>query len=171
VTADLEAIRKRDTDSGNTWFVGPASFTAQAARDRRELLALIDELTRQRDGYLHEAGDQERRANDLMLERDCASRETDELRDAVRGKPIHDAGERLPTHNYSVLALITDGPLTLGPDDSYWDICAYIATNTDAPGWVVGDVDDDGEPKDFPVKVSHWCELPWYPEDGEEPRK
>lgn len=29
------------------WFTGPASFTAQAARDRRALLARVDELERE----------------------------------------------------------------------------------------------------------------------------
>ena len=36
--SDLAAIQKRDNESGNVWFTGPASFTAQAARDRRDLL-------------------------------------------------------------------------------------------------------------------------------------
>lgn len=40
--ADLKAIRQRDATSGALWFTGPASFTAQAARDRRDLLAAID---------------------------------------------------------------------------------------------------------------------------------
>lgn len=38
----LEEIRKRDAAAGALWFTGPASFTALAARDRRELLALLD---------------------------------------------------------------------------------------------------------------------------------
>lgn len=42
---DLEAIRARDAESGATWFEGPASFTAQSARDRRTLLAEVDRLT------------------------------------------------------------------------------------------------------------------------------
>lgn len=37
-TNELQAIRERDQASGVTWFTGPASFTAQAARDRRALL-------------------------------------------------------------------------------------------------------------------------------------
>lgn len=37
----LEAIRARDAESGPTWFTGPASFTAQAARDRRTLLGML----------------------------------------------------------------------------------------------------------------------------------
>lgn len=43
---DLSAMRARDSASAETWFKGPASFTAQAARDRRELLALVQELSR-----------------------------------------------------------------------------------------------------------------------------
>lgn len=39
---DLEKIRARDAESGAIWFTGPASFTAQAARDRRTLLGLLD---------------------------------------------------------------------------------------------------------------------------------
>lgn len=39
---DLDAIKKRDAESAGLWFIGPASFTAQAARDRRELLACIE---------------------------------------------------------------------------------------------------------------------------------
>ena len=42
--SDLTAIRKRDADSAALWFTGPASFTAQAARDRRELLREVDRL-------------------------------------------------------------------------------------------------------------------------------
>ena len=38
----LREIRARDRESGALWFTGPASFTAQAARDRRALLAFIE---------------------------------------------------------------------------------------------------------------------------------
>lgn len=40
----IEDIRKRDAEAAVTWFTGPASFPAQAARDRRDLLAEIDRL-------------------------------------------------------------------------------------------------------------------------------
>lgn len=43
--ADADAlgeIRARDRESGALWFTGPLSFTAQAARDRRALLGIID---------------------------------------------------------------------------------------------------------------------------------
>lgn len=53
--AEREAIRARDAESGATWFTGPASFTAQGARDRRALLAEVDRLiflVRQRAGEL-----------------------------------------------------------------------------------------------------------------------
>ncbi len=52
---NLDEIRKRDAESGELWFTGPASFTAQAARDRRELLAEVDRLillVRQKHGEL-----------------------------------------------------------------------------------------------------------------------
>lgn len=38
----LGEIRARDRESGALWFTGPLSFTAQAARDRRALLGIID---------------------------------------------------------------------------------------------------------------------------------
>lgn len=38
---ELKEIMKRDAESGALWFTGPASFTAQAARDRRALLAML----------------------------------------------------------------------------------------------------------------------------------
>lgn len=41
---DLEAIIARDKATGELWFTGPASFTAQAARDRRALLAALPDL-------------------------------------------------------------------------------------------------------------------------------
>jgi hypothetical protein len=41
---ELNNIRTRDAESGETWFTGPASFTAQAARDRRALLGEVDRL-------------------------------------------------------------------------------------------------------------------------------
>jgi hypothetical protein len=47
--SELEAIRERDRAAGDTWFKGPASFTAQAARDRRALLALIDNLQKPKE--------------------------------------------------------------------------------------------------------------------------
>lgn len=56
---ELIAIRARDAESGATWFTGPASSTAQAARDRRALLAEVDRLTllvRQKHGELVMAG-------------------------------------------------------------------------------------------------------------------
>jgi hypothetical protein len=42
-TTDIEA---RDEASGSLWFTGPASFTAQAARDRRTLLVLLRDASR-----------------------------------------------------------------------------------------------------------------------------
>lgn len=42
---DIDDIRTRDKASGDLWFTGPASFTAQAARDRRTAL---DEIARLR---------------------------------------------------------------------------------------------------------------------------
>jgi hypothetical protein len=47
MTDELQAVRDRDAESGATWFTGPASFTAQAARDRRYLLAQYDETVRE----------------------------------------------------------------------------------------------------------------------------
>lgn len=47
MTDELQAVRDRDTESGATWFTGPASFTAQGARDRRYLLAKLDETVRE----------------------------------------------------------------------------------------------------------------------------
>jgi hypothetical protein len=41
---ELDNIRARDAESGETWFTGPASFTAQGARDRRALLGEVDRL-------------------------------------------------------------------------------------------------------------------------------
>lgn len=49
--SELDDIRKRDADSGALWFTGPASFTAQAARDRRALLAKLDEVQAERDRF------------------------------------------------------------------------------------------------------------------------
>jgi hypothetical protein len=40
----IEEIRERDSAAADTWFKGPASFTAQAARDRRALLDAIKAL-------------------------------------------------------------------------------------------------------------------------------
>lgn len=40
----LDAIRKRDEETAKMWFTGPASFTAQAARDRRLLLDEVESL-------------------------------------------------------------------------------------------------------------------------------
>ena len=45
--AELTDIRRRDREAGSTWFKGPASFTAQAARDWRELLAELDRVSAQ----------------------------------------------------------------------------------------------------------------------------
>jgi len=39
---ELNEIRERDKAAAETWFKGPASFTAQAARDRRALLAMLE---------------------------------------------------------------------------------------------------------------------------------
>lgn len=45
--AELAAITARDANSSEIWFSGPhGSFTAQAAKDRRALLALVDTLLR-----------------------------------------------------------------------------------------------------------------------------
>jgi hypothetical protein len=41
---DIDDIRDRDAEAHHMWFTGPASFTALAARDRRALLHVIDEL-------------------------------------------------------------------------------------------------------------------------------
>ena len=46
-TDELQAIRDRDAAGAETWFTGPASFTAQGARDRRWLLAKLDETVRE----------------------------------------------------------------------------------------------------------------------------
>lgn len=42
----LEEVRERDSKVAETWFTGPRSFTSLAARDRRWLLARIEELTK-----------------------------------------------------------------------------------------------------------------------------
>lgn len=38
---ELEEMTARDLQCAETWFTGPASFTAQAARDRRALLGAV----------------------------------------------------------------------------------------------------------------------------------
>lgn len=49
MNADLEAIKKRDAETSPLWITGPASFTAQAARDRRALLQCLSDSIRERD--------------------------------------------------------------------------------------------------------------------------
>jgi hypothetical protein len=44
---ELRDIRIRDGLTSATWFTGPASFPARAARDRRELLAVVENLCEQ----------------------------------------------------------------------------------------------------------------------------
>jgi hypothetical protein len=41
---DLRDVRERDAATNEMWFVGPPSFTALAARDRRALLREVDAL-------------------------------------------------------------------------------------------------------------------------------
>lgn len=95
---------------------------------------------------------------------------SEHLRGIAKGgryvKPVFDSSKRQPTHNYSVLGLITEGPLTIeGADgDAYWDIVAYIDGQWKVS---VGSVDTDAE--DVAVKVSHWTDLPWYPCDDDSP--
>ncbi len=48
---ELAVITARDASTGSFWFEGPASFTAQAARDRRTLLGLVRQLTTELENY------------------------------------------------------------------------------------------------------------------------
>lgn len=72
--SDIDDIRERDRTSGSLWFTGPASFTAQAARDRRTLLAYNDQL---RD-LLGDIYDDER----------CRDRWDDEIKAALAGATV-----------------------------------------------------------------------------------
>jgi len=49
--AELAVITARDASSVSMWFEGPASFTAQAARDRRTLLGLVRMLMTELEAY------------------------------------------------------------------------------------------------------------------------
>lgn len=77
-------------------------------------------------------------------------------------RPVYPVAERVPAHNYSVLALVdwTD----IG--EKAWEVCSYI----DGQWFMFGEA-EDGTYGDVPAKVSYWCELPWYPQDGEMPAR
>lgn len=64
-------------------------------------------------------------------------------------------GDRVPTHNYTVLAHVIGGPFVFGEGDTYITTAAYIR---EAGGWV----ECDGE-GDVRIEVSHWMDLPQLP--------
>lgn len=49
--AELAAITARDASCHEMWFVGPGSFTATAACDRRALLGLVRTLMTELENY------------------------------------------------------------------------------------------------------------------------
>ena len=70
-------------------------------------------------------------------------------------------GERLPTHNYSVLARVIKGGLVID-DEQMTDICSYEPSR----GWLqfVGHDNEKGDNDyDRIVEVSHWQPLPAPP--------
>lgn len=65
--------------------------------------------------------------------------------------------DRLPTHIYSVLGYVTDGPLTRNGTDPMRDIVSY---DPDRGVWLQCVGDDDAV-----VTVSHWQDLPAAPNE------
>lgn len=87
---------------------------------------------------------------------------SNDLTCAGHSRPVYRVERRLPTHNYSVLALVWDGPFSILGEPPYWEVCAYIKNADDGPGWYTWSDEKQG---DVRIKVSHWCDLPWIPED------
>lgn len=68
--------------------------------------------------------------------------------------------DRLPTHNYSVLGVVVDGPLVVAgdPNDRLLDVVSYEPSR----GWLQF-TGDDASGNDAVVTVTHWQEMDALP--------
>lgn len=74
-----------------------------------------------------------------------------------------DVHDRLPTHLYSVLGVVVDGPLVVAgdPEDRLRDVVSY---SPERGCWLQFTGAEDGS--DAVVTVSHWQDLPELPQAG-----